>query len=137
MKKQSIFKILSSSLLGFFLSARGVQAELTNPVVEGNFGSGSDEAASGSTFAEYLVFFWNALISIGAIFVLVYFVWGAIEWITSSGDKGKLENARARITQAVIGLIILVGSYAIIGFIGEIFFGDTFSILQINVPEPN
>jgi hypothetical protein len=137
MKKQSIFKILTSSLLGFFLSARRVQAELTNPAVEGNFGSGSDEAASGSTFAQYLVFFWNALISIGAVFVLIYFIWGALGWITSSGDKGKLESARDRITQAIIGLIILVGSYAIIGFVGEIFFGDTFSILQINVPEPN
>jgi ascorbate-specific PTS system EIIC-type component UlaA len=133
MKKKAFLATLTS----FLLSAQQARAELTNPVVESSFGSGSEEAASGSTFAEYFVFFWNALISIGAIMVLVFFVWGAIEWISSGGDKGKVENARNRITQAVIGLIILVGSYAIIGFIGEIFFGDTFSILQINIPETN
>ena len=76
------------------------------------------------------------MISMGAIFVLIYFIWGAIEWISSGGDKGKVENARNRITQSVIGLIVLVGSYVIIGFIGKIFFGDTFNVLQITVPEP-
>jgi len=137
MKKKTFLTSISTALTGFLLSVQSARAELTNPVVESQFGSGSDEAASGSTFAEYFVFFWNALISIGAIMVLIFFVWGALEWISSGGDKGKVENARNRITQAVIGLIILVGSYAIIGFIGEIFFGDTFSILQINTPETN
>lgn len=133
MKKKTFLTTITS----FFLSAKQVQAELTNPVVEGGLGSGSQDAASGSTFAEYFVFFWNGLISIGALMVLIFFIWGAIEWIGSGGDKGKVENARNRITQAVIGLIVLVGSYAIVGFLGEIFFGDTFSILQINVPETN
>ncbi|MCC6711004.1 MAG: hypothetical protein IT416_01490 [Candidatus Pacebacteria bacterium] len=135
-KLTKISTAINTFLLGLFL-ASPVKAEITNPVVSGKYGSGSKEAASGSTFAEYFIFFWNALISIGAITVLIFFVWGAIEWIGSGGDKGKVENARNRITQAVIGLVVLVGSYAIIGFIGEIFFGDTFSVLQINVPDPN
>lgn len=118
------------------LAASPVSAEIQNPVVGGSFGSGSAAAASGTTFTAYFVFFWNALISIGAIMVLIYFIWGALEWISSGGDKGKVENARNRITQAVIGLVVLVGSYVIIGFLGRIFFGDTFNILQITLPQP-
>lgn len=136
MKQKTLLATINAMILSLLL-ASPVSAELTNPVIEGRFGSGSKEAASGSTFAEYFVFFWNSLISLGAITVIIFFIWGAFEWITSGGDKGKVENARNRITQAVIGLVVLVGSYAIIGFIGEIFFGETFNVLQINIPNPN
>lgn len=135
MKKKSTLLSLSLFISNFFLFAKNSFAEISNPVVEGSLGSGSKEAAEGTTFATYFVFFWNALISIGAIMVLIFFIWGSIEWISSGGDKGKVENARNRITQSIIGLIILVGSYAIIGFISEIFFGESFNVLQINIPE--
>lgn len=135
-KKNSFITNTLGALAGILTSVHPVSAELTNPVVEGALGKGSKQAAAGTTFTQYFVFFWNALISIGAIMVLIYFIWGALEWISSGGDKGKVENARNRITQAVIGLVVLVGSYVLIGFIGKIFFGDTFNVLQISVPKP-
>ena len=51
-------------------------------------------------------------ILIAAILVLVYFVWGGIQWITAGGDKGKTEEARNRLTNAVIGLAIVAASWA-------------------------
>lgn len=50
---------------------------------------------------------------IAAIIVLVFLIWGAIEWISSAGDKSKLESARGKISNAVIGLILLAGTIAI------------------------
>ena len=45
-----------------------------------------------------------------------------MEWITSGGDKGKTESARNKITAAIIGLIVLASSWAvlmlILGFLG-------------------
>ncbi|MGD9129406.1 MAG: hypothetical protein PVJ09_02890 [Candidatus Woesebacteria bacterium] len=51
---------------------------------------------------------------IAALLVFAYLIWGGIEWITSGGDKGKTENARNKITQAVIGLVVIAASYAIL-----------------------
>lgn len=51
---------------------------------------------------------------IGALLVFFYLILGGIEWITSGGDKGKTEAARNKITAAIIGLIILAASYAIL-----------------------
>lgn len=51
---------------------------------------------------------------IAALLVFFYLIWGGIEWITSGGDKGKTESARNKITAAVVGLIILAASYAIL-----------------------
>jgi magnesium-transporting ATPase (P-type) len=53
----------------------------------------------------------------GALIVLAFLIMGAFEWITSAGDTGKLEKARNRITQAIVGLILLSTTLAIFTFI--------------------
>lgn len=78
-------------------------------------GRATDEVLAGSetTFAEWLSRIFGAILAVSALMVLIFLLWGAISWITSGGDKGKLEGARNRITQAIIGLIVLVASTAI------------------------
>ena len=49
-----------------------------------------------------------------ALAVFMYLIWGGIGWITSGGDKGKTEEARNKITAAVIGLIVLAAAYALL-----------------------
>lgn len=54
-----------------------------------------------------LVFFFALLL------VLVYLVWGGIQWITAGGDKAGLEAARGKITGAIVGIIIVAVAFAI------------------------
>ena len=56
----------------------------------------------------------------GAIFFIVYFLIASMEWITSGGDSGKLTNSRNKMTQGILGLVILVAAYGIIGLIGSL-----------------
>ena len=64
----------------------------------------------------------NFVMVLGALLVFLYLIWGGIEWITSGGDKGKTESARNKITAAIVGLIVLAASWAILmlilGFLG-------------------
>lgn len=55
----------------------------------------------------------------GLYFILVLVV-AAFNWLSASGDTGKVKKARDMIIQGLIGLIIVVASYAIIGLIGSI-----------------
>jgi len=68
---------------------------------------------------------------IGALLVFGFLILGGIEWITSGGDKGKTEGARNKITSAIIGLIILAASYAILqlalNFLGFSGLNDVFN----------
>ena len=57
------------------------------------------------------------VMTVGALLLLFYLIWGGVEWITSGGDKGKTESARNKITQAVIGLIVLAASIAIFNLV--------------------
>ena len=70
---------------------------------------------------------------VAAAMTFFYLVFGAISWITSGGDKSKVEAARNKITAAVIGLLILAATWAIFTLLGQLFFGQ--DITQVNLPE--
>lgn len=68
------------------------------------------------------------VMTIGAgIWFMFQFIIGGFNWLTAGGDKAGLQAARGRITNAFIGLIVVVGAYAIIYLIGELL---GFRILQ-------
>jgi len=54
---------------------------------------------------------------IAAVLVLVFLLWGGFDWIISGGDKGKTEQARSKIVSAVIGLVIVAASFAILNLV--------------------
>ncbi len=119
------------TFISFFTTAIPSFAAITNPVT-GELGDDATKAASGETFVDYFTTLWNTAVTIGAVAVLIMFLWGALEWITAGGDSGKIEKARSRILQSIIGLLILVSSFVIIGFISQLFFGEEFSILNLS-----
>lgn len=75
---------------------------------------GSSLPTSSSGMIATLV---NAAILVGALLLLLYLLWGAIQWLTSSGDKGNVEGARNKIVQALIGFALLVFAYTIYIFV--------------------
>lgn len=76
-------------------------------------------ATSPETLIEFVL---RLVLALGALLVFGFLIMGGIQWITSGGDKGKTEAARNTITAAVIGLIILAASWAVLnlvlGFLG-------------------
>jgi hypothetical protein len=63
----------------------------------------------------------SGLFIVAALLVFFYLIWGAFDWITSDGEKGKTEKARGKITGAIIGLLVLASTLAIFALIQKIF----------------
>jgi hypothetical protein len=63
----------------------------------------------------------------GFIWFIFQFLIGGFNWITSGGDKAKLQSSRDRITNALIGLIVVVVSWSILSLAGQ-FFGVDFTL---------
>jgi len=80
---------------------------------------------------------WRASITLGSLAVIAFFLLGAFEWITSGGDKTKVENARNKITSAVIGLVLLVSSFVLLSFLSKLLFAGEFDLLKLTVPGIN
>lgn len=58
---------------------------------------------------------------VGIVAFVIYFIIGAIKWISSGGDKGRVQEAKSQITHALIGLTILLSLYIITSLVGNIF----------------
>ena len=115
------------------LKAQNDPTPLTNPVI-GQWGNRPENARTGQLFFQFAMRMWRTGIYVGALIVLVFYVWAGIEWITSgSGTKG-VENAKKRFTNATIGLVLMVLSFAIIAYLNEILFDGEFDILNFTLP---
>lgn len=88
-------------------------AAITNSAVPG----GSDPSESPKQFAITIATLWQTIILVGGLAFLLYFLQGGVAWITAGGEKGKLEEAKNKITQGLVGLAILAASFVIIKFI--------------------
>jgi len=64
----------------------------------------------------------SAVIIVAAIASFLYMVYGGIQWVTSGGEKDKLNEARNKITQAIVGLAIVASAWAIFKLV-DYFFG--------------
>jgi cytochrome bd-type quinol oxidase subunit 2 len=57
---------------------------------------------------------------VGGLMFVLYFVLGGISWLTSGGEREKVEKAKKQMTNAAIGLIVVVASYAIAFIVGKV-----------------
>ncbi|HVF69654.1 MAG TPA: hypothetical protein VNA13_03755 [Xanthomonadales bacterium] len=73
----------------------------------------------------------SVLIIIAIILSLIYLVYGGIKWITSGGDKAKVDAARSHITAAIIGVVIALLSYLILNVVVYVFTGQTFNSFKL------
>lgn len=102
-------------------------AQLTNPVIPSTIGSGG---AGGNALGNIISGMVGALFIAGFLLALVFLITGAISWISSGGDKAKLEKARDQIINAMVGLVI-VGSAWAVGTLAAGFFGLNLESLPI------
>jgi hypothetical protein len=57
---------------------------------------------------------------IAAIWFIFNIITGAIQIISSGGDKGALENARRKITTGIIGIVVVIASLFIVSTIASL-----------------
>lgn len=100
--------------------------EITNPAL----GPGLQGLSGIEFFQGFLPALVSLLFIIGVTVFMIMLILGAIRWITSGGDKGAAEDARNRVTNALVGLFILLAIFAIINLV-ELFFGT--NILQFDI----
>ena len=103
-------------------------ADLTNPVLPPSLGSGA--YTKGGTIIG------NLISAIGGLFFIfafcltfLYLLTGGLSWLTSGGDKSKLETARDKITNALVGLVIVAAAYAVFALVGQFFGLDVKALL--------
>lgn len=67
------------------------------------------------------------LISIAVFLSFIFFIIGGLMWITSEGNKEKIQSAKNTLTYTIIGLIVVFIAFLIINIIQQFFGIQTFS----------
>lgn len=78
----------------------------------------------------------NTMVVIAGLYVLVQIILAGYGFISAHGDSKAVETAWAKIWQSLVGLMIVVGSFALAALVGWLFFGDASAILKPKIFTP-
>lgn len=93
-----------------------------------NFGSlCTDDAQVGNVISQAI----TLILIIAVVLALAFLIWGGVKWITSGGDKGKVESARNTIIAAIIGLVIAFLAFFILNLVLGLFGIDQFQNMEL------
>ncbi len=67
---------------------------------------------------------------LAGLWALWQFLTGGFAYISSSGDKAKVQQAMQQIMMAITGLAIIGASFILAAVIGRLLFGSSFNILS-------
>ncbi len=96
-------------------------AQITNPALPAGLQNASNPVSAGNILAKYIAVLWQTAIVLGGLAVIVYLLMGGFYWITASGEKGKIEEAKERIQQSIIGFVVLSSVAAVSVFLSTAF----------------
>lgn len=117
------------SYVAKFLPATFVAATLTLAAgilpasAQVEIGEGLDDVGLGAGFSpdqdlpDIIGSFISVFLGLLGIIFLVLVLYAGFLWMTAQGETEKTEKAKKLLTQAVIGLVIILGAYAISGFV--------------------
>jgi len=111
-------------------------AQIRNPVLPPSLGGGPNPNVNqgGQALGMLIGNLIGALFIAGFLLTFMLLIIGGIQWITAGGDKQALEKARNGITNAIMGLVIVGATYAIMTLVGR-FFG--MEITNLTIPSFN
>lgn len=105
-------------------------AQLTNPVINQSIGNLALLPPT-SPMQTFVTNFMTIALGLGGLVLIVMFLFGAYEYITAGGDKEAVQKAQKRMTNALVGTVILFSIYLIIGLVSLVF---GINLIQVNFP---
>lgn len=79
--------------------------------------AGSIVNASLENIPQFII---QLIFVIGILIAIVFLIYGGIKWVLSGGDKTAVEAARNHIVAAIVGLVIIAGSFVIFSLVFQL-----------------
>lgn len=117
--KQILFLIclVAILILPYFVFAQNAALNKLKDVGPASGFTSLEEGKEATAFPEFLGTVVSALLSLLGVIFIGLMIYGGYNWMIARGDEAKVTKAQDTIRRAVIGLIIVISSYAIWNFI--------------------
>lgn len=80
--------------------------------------------SSEESLSERVGYVIHALLGLVGVIFLILIIYAGLLWMTAMGDAAKAQKARQMILNAILGLIVVIGAYALTDFILEAVIGS-------------
>ncbi|MFZ4632202.1 MAG: hypothetical protein ACOYL8_03305 [Patescibacteria group bacterium] len=118
--KNIFFKIVSFFfLLPNIVQAEGVGIQKAFSNVKENFGSQAD--VNNSDLLTVVASLVQLALSVMGVVFVIFMIYAGFLWLTAAGNDQKVDKSKTILFQSILGLIIVVGAYAITSFVVYIF----------------
>lgn len=105
------------------MNPSSIFGSVSNPLANGSYGGLSG-------IGPFITNVIRLIFVIGGIYSLFNFLIAGFGYINAGGDSKKLAAAWSRIWLSLLGLVIMVGSFALITLLGYLIFGPNYNILN-------
>jgi hypothetical protein len=118
----SIFIIISSLFFYTTPSVKALDAEIDWPNIPGipaekQITNGSGSLNPNFGLNDLVKYIYNFFVMIGGLAALGMIIYGGVQYLTSSGSPAKTGAAKDKITSALLGLLLLLGSYILLNLL--------------------
>ena len=146
--KRKIIKPLLAICAAFFLAflpitstfaecSPGVCDEKNNYPESVKAACGCSNATDSPGIESVIINILNAVIAISGLVAAVFVIIGGIQYMTSSGDAGKVKKAKDTILYALIGIAVCALAYAIVNWAISAIDNSSASAEETAAPESN
>lgn len=126
------------ALAAFFLPFDSVKAQSSNfgldQTAQTAFGQGSTYVNSQATVAGLAGNIIGTVLSLVGLIFFILMIYAGILWMTARGDSGTTEKAKETIIASVVGIVIVLASYAITNFVFQSVDGSSNPVPTVNTP---
>jgi len=118
-KVSKLFTIFLTWSIIFIASPAFAQWNINNPI-----------SGKATSLQAAIALIFNIAFSLAAIVALGYLIMGGFSYVTAGGNPEAAEGAKTSITNAIVGLVLILLSYLVIRFLLQQLGADDF--IQIN-----
>lgn len=102
-------------ILPYFVFAAPTMKEILSGL--GNSAGYTTEGVTETSFAGILGLVVSGFLSLLGIIFIGEIIYAGYNWMTARGEEAKVEKAHDTIRRAIIGLVVVVGAWAIVEFV--------------------
>ena len=116
LKKVSVFQaaqVLSIVLVFAFMLAPVALAQFTVP------GSGNTGLPNDTSLTGFIMKIINIALAVAGLIAVLFLIIGGFRYITSAGNEETAEQAKKIITNAIIGIVVIILSFVIVRVISN------------------
>lgn len=88
-----------------------------------------DNISKEKDLRKLIIGWMNFLLGLTAVLAVVALVWAGFTYVTAMGDDSRIETAKNVVIWTVVGILLILGAYAIVNTLMEARFGSTLGLL--------